>query len=130
MTQTKVTQQNLQKTGVENAATAIKKLSKKLTTVYSKASDLAQKLQDIASQSPINVDINYNTTGDATTPSGNYSSGGGKTGGQPEEKEDPWIGRMITWKGKVTPFHYYNGDGTKKYLTDLLQMGYQILLQL
>lgn len=106
------------KTGVENAATAINTLIGKLMGAYTNASNLAKKLQDIASQSPINVDINYNTTGDATTPSGNYSSGGGKTGGQPEEKEDPWIGRTITWKGKVRPFLFYMGNKEKRYFSD------------
>ena len=45
-------------------------------------------------------------------------SGGGKTGGQPEEKEDPWIGRTIIWKGKVRPFLFYMGNREKRYFSD------------
>ena len=102
------------KTGVENAAKAIKKLSRRLTTVYTKASDLAQKLQDIASQSPINIDINYNTTGDATTPSGNYTGGGSgrdEDSVTPTEEEDKYIGTIITWKKKIYPWKYKDSGG-------------------
>ena len=68
------------KTGVKKAADAINTLIGKLMGAYTNASNLAKKLQDIASQSPINVDINYNTTGDATTPSGTHGTGSGSSG--------------------------------------------------
>ena len=104
------------KTGVEKATKAIKKLSEKLTTAYTKASDLAEKLRDIASQSPINVDVNYNTTGNATAPSGGYSpSGGGGGGGNkddvtpPKTEEDNFYGDYPYYLTEKKPNFIWEG---------------------
>ncbi len=83
------------KIDITGATAAINKLIKKL-------GEYTKKLGEISNYT-VNPSI------------GSGSSGESDTKG---EEKDPWIGKIVTWKGKITPFHYYKGDGTKKYLTD------------
>ncbi len=70
------------KSGVDLAAESMNTLATKISSVYTNADSLSKKLTNIASQSPINVEVKYKTTGDATNPSGGYvPSGDSGTGG-------------------------------------------------
>lgn len=111
--------------GVDKASVALKTLTDKLGTTYTKANSLYKKLQEIASQSPINVKINYETTGDPTTPSGNYTGGGGGTGelsagssSDAEEEES----NVLLWRNSPSPSSSVGYDGyvAKEYTTQML----------
>ena len=102
------------KTGVDLAAESMNTLATKLSAAYKSADELSTKLTKVASQSPINVKVNYQTTGDATNPSRGYAPGGGDGSGS----LDQIIGgikkeAVLKYRGEISPFTYENGE--KKY---------------
>ena len=110
--------------GVDKASVALKTLTDRLGTTYTKANSLYKKLQEIASQSPINVKINYETTGDPTTPSGNYTGGGGtgelSTGSSSDAEEEE--SNVLLWRNSPSPSSSVGYDGyvAKEYTTQML----------
>ena len=91
------------KEGVDKAATAMLTLATNISTVWEKADELSKKLDTIASQSPINVEVKYNTTGEATNPSGNHVPGGNegaKNTPTPIKTGLLEVGNELTWTGR------------------------------
>lgn len=110
--------------GVDKASVALKTLTDRLGATYTKANSLYKKLQKIASQSPINVKINYETTGDPTTPSGNYTGGGGtgelSAGSSSDAEEEE--SNVLLWRNSPSPSSSVGYDGyvAKEYTTQML----------
>ena len=101
------------KSGVDLAAESMSTLATKISSVYTNADSLSKKLTNIASQSPINVEVKYKTTGSATNPSGEYGANGGGNGpetilGSGSEEE------IKEYKGKISPFMVITGANGKK----------------
>lgn len=100
------------KSGVDLAAESMNTLATKISSVYTNADSLSKKLINIASQSPINVEIKYKTTGDATNPSGGYGPNGGGGKGISSQTSSQ-IGDTVVWGGDYALLNQDANNGNK-----------------